>query len=148
MNFDMSLEEFKVIFYWEYGHRLLARIVGLISLIPLIFFSFKFRKIKEYSNKYFLIFFLICLQGFVGWYMVSSGLINNTDVSHYRLSIHLSLALLILCIILWYLFEIFAVKKFDVKINNSLLISFLFLLALQIIFGSFLAGLNMTEILR
>lgn len=142
INFDMSLEEFKVIFYWEYGHRLLARIVGLISLIPLIFFSFKFRKIKEYSNKYFLIFFLICLQGFVGWYMVSSGLINNTDVSHYRLSIHLSLALLILCIILWYLFEIFAVKKFDVKINNSLLISFLFLLALQIIFGSFLAGLN------
>jgi cytochrome c oxidase assembly protein subunit 15 len=74
--------------------------------------------------------------------MVSSGLINNIDVSHYRLSIHLFIALLILCIILWFIFEVFMIKKFEVKINNFLLFSFLFLMILQIIFGSFLAGLN------
>ena len=86
INYNMSLEEFKIIFYWEYAHRLLARIVGLFSLIPLLFFSFKFRNNQFFSNKYYLIFLLVCLQGFIGWYMVSSGLIENNDVSHFRLS--------------------------------------------------------------
>jgi len=139
---SMTLNEFKIIFYWEYGHRLLARIVGLFSLLPLIFFTLRFRNINTYSNKYYLIFLLICLQGFVGWYMVSSGLIDNTDVSHFRLSIHLSLALLILCLILWYIFDIFEVNKFEIKISSSLLFFILILICLQIILGSFLAGLN------
>ncbi len=142
INPNMNLNEFKIIFYWEYGHRLLARIVGLFSFLPLILFSLKFRNIDNYSNKYYLIFLLICLQGFIGWYMVSSGLIDNTDVSHFRLSIHLSLALLILCLILWYIFEIFEIKKFTIKIPNSLLIFILALIVIQIILGSFLAGLN------
>ena len=142
INFAMTLNEFKVIFYWEYVHRLLARLVGLFSLLPLIFFSIRYRKINFYSNKYYLIFLLICLQGIIGWYMVSSGLIDKTDVSHYRLSIHLSLALLILCIILWYIFDVFNIKKFKLKISNLILISILILIVLQIILGSFLAGLN------
>ena len=91
INYGMSLNEFKVIFYWEYAHRLLARFVGLFTLVPLLFFSLYFKKTKHYSNKYYWVFFLICLQGFIGWYMVSSGLIENNDVSHFRLSIHLSL---------------------------------------------------------
>jgi len=142
INFDMTLNEFKIIFYWEYGHRLLARIVGLFSLLPLLFFTLKFRNISVYSNKYYLVFILICLQGFIGWYMVSSGLIDNTDVSHFRLSIHLSLALLILSIIFWYILDIINVKKFSFKIPNFLLISILVLIVIQIILGSFLAGLN------
>ena len=142
INFNMTLEEFKVIFYWEYGHRLLARVVGLYSFIPLVFFSLKFRNNKKYSNKYYLIFLLICFQGFIGWYMVSSGLIKLTDVSHYRLSIHLSVALLILSIILWYIFDIFKIKKFIIKMDNYILILFLGLIIIQIILGAFLAGLN------
>ena len=142
INFDMTINEFKIIFYWEYGHRLLARIVGLFSLLPLIYFSLKFRNFNNYSNKYYLIFLLICLQGFIGWYMVTSGLTNNTDVSHYRLSIHLSIALIILSIILWYIFDIFKIKKFKIKINNSFLIFIFILIIFQIILGSFLAGLN------
>ena len=142
VNFGMSLNEFKTIFYWEYAHRLLARIVGLFSLLPLLIFTLKFKSHQLYSNKYYLIFILICLQGFIGWYMVSSGLIENNDVSHFRLSIHLSIALFILSIILWNIFDIFKIEKFDVKIRNPILISLLVLLILQIILGSFLAGLN------
>ena len=142
LNFGMSLSEFKVIFYWEYGHRLLARIIGLYSLLPLIFFTLKFRYNKLYSNKYYIIFLLICLQGFVGWFMVSSGLIENNDVSHFRLSIHLSLALFLLCLIFWYLLDIFNISKFKIKISGFLLLLILALIILQIIFGSFLSGLD------
>jgi len=142
INFGMSLSEFKIIFYWEYAHRFLARIVGLFSLLPLIFFTLKFKYSKLYSNKYYLIFLLICLQGFIGWFMVSSGLIENNDVSHFRLSFHLSLALFLLCLIFWYLLEISNIDKFIVKISNFLLFSILSLIILQIIFGSFLSGLN------
>ena len=142
INYGMSLNEFKVIFYWEYVHRLLARFVGLFTLIPLIFFSFKFKNTEHYSNKYYWIFFLVCLQGFIGWYMVSSGLIENNDVSHYRLSIHLSLALFILCIIFWFILCIYKIKKFEFKFPNLLLLLILKLIVLQIILGAFLSGLD------
>ena len=142
INYDMTLSEFKVIFYWEYAHRLLARFVGLFSLIPLIVFSLTFKDSKYYSNKYYLIFFLVCLQGFIGWYMVSSGLIENNDVSHFRLSVHLSLALLILSLIFWFILDIFKVKRFHEKISNLLLLFILLLIVLQIILGAFLSGLD------
>ena len=142
INYGMTLSEFKIIFYWEYVHRLLARLVGLFSIIPLIIFSFSFKNSKFYSNKYYLIFFLVSLQGFVGWYMVSSGLIENNDVSHFRLSIHLSLALLILSLIFWFILDVFKVKKFQRKIPNLLLLFILLLIIIQIILGAFLSGLD------
>ena len=142
INYGMSLDEFKVIFYWEYAHRLLARFVGLFTLVPLLFFSLYFKKTKHYSNKYYWVFFLICLQGFIGWYMVSSGLIENNDVSHFRLSIHLSLALFILCLIFWYILDIYKIQKFHERIPNLLLLFILKLIVLQIILGAFLSGLD------
>ena len=142
INYGMSLEEFKVIFYWEYAHRLLARFVGLFTLVPLLFFSLYFKTTSYYSNKYYLLFFLVCLQGFIGWYMVSSGLIENNDVSHFRLSIHLSLALFILCLIFWYILDIYKIKRFDKKISNLLLLFILKLIVVQIILGAFLSGLD------
>ena len=142
INYGMSLDKFKVIFYWEYAHRLLARFVGLFTLLPLLFFSLYFKNTQHYSNKYYLIFFLVCLQGFIGWYMVSSGLIENNDVSHFRLSIHLSLALFILCLIFWYILDIYKTKKFQNKIPNLLLSFILKLIVLQIVLGAFLSGLD------
>jgi len=142
INFAMTLNEFKVIFYWEYAHRLLARIVGLTSLLPLLIFTFKFKNNKYYSNKYYLIFLLVCLQGFIGWYMVSSGLIENNDVSHFRLSIHLTLALFILCLIFWFILDVSSIEKFAIKIPNFLLFFILILIILQIILGAFLSGLD------
>jgi cytochrome c oxidase assembly protein subunit 15 len=142
INYGMSLNEFKVIFYWEYTHRLLARFVGLFTLLPLILFSLYFKNTQHYSNKYYWIFFLVCLQGFIGWYMVSSGLIQNNDVSHFRLSIHLSLALFILCLIFWFILNVYKIKKFQFKLPNKLLLFILILIVLQIILGAFLSGLD------
>jgi len=142
INYGMSLGEFKIIFYWEYAHRLLARFVGLFTLLPLLFFSLYFKNTQNYSNKYYWIFFLVCLQGFIGWYMVSSGLIENNDVSHFRLSIHLSLALFILCLIFWYILDINQIKKFHKKISNLFLLFILKLIVLQIVLGAFLSGLD------
>ena len=92
-NYDMTIDEFKVIFWWEWAHRFLGRLIGLGFLIPLLYFSFKI-KISKLLN-FYLIFLLICFQGFLGWYMVQSGLIDKVDVSHFRLSIHLIVAFLI-----------------------------------------------------
>ena len=142
INYGMTLNEFKVIFYWEYAHRLLARFIGLFTLIPLIIFSIKFKNTKYYTNKYYWIFLFVCLQGFIGWYMVSSGLIQNNDVSHFRLSIHLSLALFILSLIFWFILDIYKIKKFHKKTSNLFLLFILKLIVLQIILGAFLSGLD------
>ncbi|MDB4845889.1 COX15/CtaA family protein [Candidatus Pelagibacter sp.] len=139
-NFSMSLDEFKVIFWWEFIHRFLGRLIGISFLIPLIFFSIKlgFNKTKNL----FFIFFLICFQGFIGWYMVSSGLIDRVDVSHYRLSLHLFLAFVILCLIFWQFLDLINLNFPSNKINFFLPIFFLFLIFLQIIIGAFVSGMD------
>ena len=142
LNFNMTLDEFKVIFYWEWGHRILARFIGLFSLIPLVIIFLYFKKKIFFQKKYYLIFFLVCLQGFIGWFMVSSGLIENTDVSHYRLALHLSIAFIILSLTYWYLLENLNIKKYQNKINSKFLSLFLLILSVQIILGAFLAGLD------
>ena len=110
-NYSMTMNEFKVIFWWEWAHRFLGRIIGLSILLPLIFFSFKINKKKLISL--YLIFILVCFQGFIGWYMVASGLIERVDVSHYRLSAHLFMAFLILSCLIWYYLNL---KKKRIKI--------------------------------
>ena len=101
VNKDMTLEEFKTIFWWEYIHRLFGRIIGLAYIIPLLYFTVMKKIDKNMLIPLYVIFFLICLQGFVGWYMVASGLTERTDVSHYRLSLHLTLAFVIYILLLW-----------------------------------------------
>ena len=98
-NFNMTLNEFKIIFWWEWAHRQLGRLIGLTVFFPMIYFTIKngFWILKEYS----IIFFLVCFQGFIGWYMVSSGLVDRVDVSHYRLSLHLFIAFIILSLVFW-----------------------------------------------
>ena len=98
----MTLSEFKVIYYWEYIHRILGRVFGLLFLIPFIIFLIKGVFKKEFVIKFFILFLLILLQGFIGWYMVKSGLVENTTVSHYRLAIHLNIALILFAAIFWY----------------------------------------------
>ena len=124
-NYSMSLEEFKVIFWWEFIHRLLGRILGIFFLIPLLYFTTKlgFKKTKNL----FLIFILICLQGFIGWYMVVSGLTDKVDVSHYRLSLHLFLAFFIMSLILWNFFKYKKIKVPTKKCQNFCQFSFCFL---------------------
>ena len=149
LNFNMSLEEFKVIFYWEYFHRILARIIGLFFLIPLIYFYISKKIKKKHINICILIFLLILFQGIIGWFMVKSGLVNNISVSHYRLSIHLITALFIISTIFWLLMNIFnnKNKKFFRLSKNSLPFLFLmFIIFSQIVMGAFVSGLDAGKI--
>ena len=139
-NFNMSLNEFKVIFWWEWGHRQLGRLIGLTVLLPLIFFSIK--NGLWILKKYGLIFLLVCFQGFIGWYMVSSGLIERVDVSHYRLSLHLVTAFIILSVIFWKFLKLTKIQTIDISININLVKFFLFLLFLQLIIGAFVSGMD------
>ena len=143
-NFNMSIQEFKIIFWWEWAHRFLGRLIGISFLIPLIYFSFKI-KISKLINLY-LIFFLICFQGFIGWYMVSSGLVDRIDVSHFRLSIHLVFAFLILSLIFWNYLKIKDEKIISYKINSIIPFSFLILVFTQIAIGAFVSGLDAGKI--
>ena len=143
-NFSMTLSEFKFIFWWEWAHRFFGRIIGLTFLIPLIFFSIKVG-FKKLSNLH-LIFLLICFQGFLGWYMVKSGLVNNIDVSHFRLSIHLLFAFIILSLIFWNYLDLVFLKEKERKMRNYLPEIFMILIFLQIIFGAFVSGMDAGKI--
>tara|TARA_S200000501_G_scaffold226519_1_gene212421 strand:+ start:2469 stop:3425 length:957 start_codon:yes stop_codon:yes gene_type:complete len=142
INYKMTIDEFKIIYYWEYIHRLIARLIGLFAILPLIYIYLKYKSKLIKDLKYFFIFGLVCFQGFLGWFMVKSGLINNTDVSHYRLAIHLSVALIVLSITFWFILENIKIKKFINRIDNKFLLFFFILILFQVILGAFLAGLN------
>ena len=139
-NFNMSLEEFKVIFWWEWAHRQLGRLVGLTLLIPLIYFTIK--NGLWVVRKYGIIFLLICLQGFFGWYMVSSGLINRVDVSHYRLSLHLVTAFIILSIVFWNFLKLTKLQINNISFKLYPVKFFLLLLFIQLIIGAFVSGMD------
>ncbi len=149
LNSDMTLSEFKVIFYWEYFHRILARIIGIFFLVPLIYFHFINKIEKKYMNICYFIFALILLQGVVGWYMVKSGLVNDITVSHYRLSVHLLNALIIISIIFWLILNL---KKktnkifFDISKRNIPYLFLILLIFTQVVIGAFVSGLDAGKI--
>ena len=139
-NYSMTIGEFKIIFWWEWAHRFLGRLIGICFLLPLIYFTIKFG-FKNLKRFYF-IFFLICAQGFIGWYMVSSGLIDRVDVSHYRLALHLLIAFLILSLVLWDYFKLKQINLSHQKLKMYLPITFLILIFCQITIGAFVSGMD------
>ena len=143
-NFNMTLNEFKIIFWWEWAHRQLGRLIGLTVLFPMIYFTIKngFWILKEYS----IIFFLVCFQGFIGWYMVSSGLVDRVDVSHYRLSLHLVTAFIILSIVFWKFLKLTNIKINQVNIQLNSIKLFFVLLFLQLMIGAFVSGMDAGKI--
>ena len=143
-NYSMTIDEFKIIFWWEWGHRILGRLIGICFLIPLIYFQIKlgFKKTKNL----FLIFLLICLQGFIGWYMVSSGLIDRVDVSHFRLLVHLILAFIILSLIYWNYLYFKQISNSKKHFSRYFIIIFLVLIFLQISIGALVAGMDAGKI--
>ena len=146
-NYSMTMQEFKVIFWWEWIHRFLGRLIGLAILLPLIYFSFKIN-IRKLISLY-LIFLLVCFQGFIGWYMVASGLVDRVDVSHFRLSAHLFIAFFIFACLIWYYLNLKNHSNKNFLLNNSEFLSikfFIFLMFLQIILGAFVSGLDAGKI--
>ena len=150
INPSMTLDQFKIIYWWEYVHRLLGRAIGLLFILPLIYLTFKRKLSKKNLFSFYFILFLMLFQGFVGWYMVKSGLVERTDVSQYRLSLHLTLAIFIFCILLWNFLKNVSQNNFDsnIKISFNLPVIFLIILILQISLGAFVSGLDAGQIYR
>ena len=147
-NSTMTLNEFKIIYWWEYFHRLLGRIIGIFYLIPLIFFTYNKYLNKNSLISYYLILIIIFFQGFVGWYMVKSGLTENTDVSHYRLATHLTLAFVIYILLFW---NYLKSKEEKIHTKNKKLplylpIIFAISILIQICFGALVSGLDAAQI--
>jgi len=143
LNYGMSLEEFKDIYFWEWIHRVIGRFIGLVFIIPFIYFLIKKQLTKSTIKKAIILLIMGGFQGFLGWYMVKSGLVDRPDVSHYRLAAHLTTAFLTFAYTFWVALDlIFPDKKTsNTKLRNLIRIG-LFVLILQIIYGAFVAGLD------
>ena len=118
-NFHMSLDDFKSIFWFEYGHRLLGRSIGIIFLLPFLFFLFRGKIERTLTPKLITMFVLGGLQGLMGWYMVKSGLVNDPHVSQYRLTAHLGLAVVIYAYMFWVALGLLQPKNNDSAGDNS-----------------------------
>ncbi len=143
INKDFTLQDFKDIYFWEWLHRFIGRFIGVVFILPFIYFLLKKQLSKATVKKSLILFLLGGFQGFIGWYMVKSGLVDRPDVSHYRLALHLTTAFITFSFTLWIALDIKYPQKN--KINKSLrnTIRWAFvLLMLQIIWGAFVAGLD------
>jgi cytochrome c oxidase assembly protein subunit 15 len=146
VNSAFCLADFKTIFWWEYIHRLLGRLIGIIFLLPFLYFVF-IRKVNAYlRNRLFLLLGLGMLQGFLGWFMVKSGLVDVPHVSPYRLAIHLFMAFLTFAYSFQLALGLLIIPKREephvFKVQKRLTGIILSILFLQIIYGAFMAGLH------
>ena len=145
----MGLAQFKQIFFWEWLHRLLGRLIGLAFALPLAWFAVKRAIPRGYGWKLVGLLLLGAAQGALGWYMVKSGLAERTDVSHLRLSAHLLLALAIMGALLWFALDLrrLAATGMDQPARLSRLsAAVLAVLAVQILYGAWVAGLNAGQV--
>ena len=141
----MTIAEFKFIYFWEWIHRLLGRVIGLAFALPLAWFWVKKAIPAGYKPRLLALLALGALQGTIGWWMVSSGLSARTDVSHYRLAVHLLTALTILGGLVWTALDLHALAK-DPLARPATMTGYaatvLSILFIQLLFGAWVAGLN------
>ncbi len=143
VNYGMSLAQFKSIYWWEWGHRFLGRVIGIAFLIPLIVFMATKQATGRLAVKLLGLFVLGGMQGLLGWYMVQSGLADRVDVSQYRLAAHLSLAVVLFALMAWLAFDLWPSGKSPVRpkirIGAMALTAGIFG---QMVLGAFVAGLR------
>ena len=143
MNSHYVLDDFKYIFFWEYLHRMMGRLLGLVFIIPFIYFLIKKKLNRKLIYQSLILFSMGAMQAGIGWWMVKSGLVKNPDVSHFRLAIHLITAFLTCAFTLWVALPLILPKKRSGNKKLLKLTSWLFVLVIiQIIYGAFVAGLN------
>ena len=151
INQGMSLADFKFIFFWEWVHRLLGRVIGLALVLPLAWFAYRRAIPSGYTLRLVALAALVGLQGTIGWWMVSSGLTQRTDVSHYRLAAHLLTALFLLAGLVWTALDLRALAA-NPNAKPARLTSFGALvgiiLFIQLLFGAYTAGLNAGQVLK
>lgn len=143
LNYHFTLEDFKSIYFWEWLHRVIGRFIGIVFILPFLYFLIRKRLDKPTVRKCLVLLFLGGFQGFLGWYMVKSGLIDRPDVSHYRLAAHLTTAFLTFAYSLWVALDLIYPEKREIqKSLRNLIRVALVLLVIQIIWGAFVAGLD------
>lgn len=140
---DFQLSDYKFIYFWEWFHRFIGRIIGLVFIVPFVYFLIKKKLNSETIKKCVILLGMGAFQGFLGWFMVKSGLIDNPDVSHFRLSLHLTFAFITFAYTLWVALDIIYPSKNEVilPLRKLARIALVFLI-IQIIYGGFVAGLN------
>ncbi len=143
LNNHFTLEDFKDIYFWEWLHRVIGRFIGLVFIFPFVFFLIKKKLDKATIKKCVVLLALGGFQGFLGWYMVKSGLVDRPDVSHYRLAAHLITAFLTFAYSLWVALDLMYPdkKKIDNGTRNLIRVTYI-VLVIQIIWGAFVAGLD------
>tara|TARA_B100000768_G_scaffold52338_1_gene50876 strand:+ start:1094 stop:2107 length:1014 start_codon:yes stop_codon:yes gene_type:complete len=143
LNYNMTIDEFKDIYFWEWIHRVIGRVIGLVFLLPFLYFILSKQLTKATIKKCVILLFMGSFQGFLGWYMVKSGLVDRPDVSHYRLAMHLTTAFLTFAYTFWVALDlIFTSKKqINTYFRNIIRVG-LTILVIQIIWGAFVAGLD------
>lgn len=149
LNHGMSLAEFKFIYWWEWSHRFLGRFIGVVFALPLIFFWLTGRLRPLLVPKLWGLLALGALQGFFGWYMVQSGLVERIDVSHYRLALHLTTALVILALLTWLVCDLSALSdtsriRLQTVTSSQRRLAYAMgaILLVQVVMGAFVAGMN------
>ncbi|MEW7280774.1 COX15/CtaA family protein [Aquimarina sp. 2201CG1-2-11] len=143
INHQFTLQDFKDIYFWEWLHRVIGRFIGVVFILPFIYFLIRKQLSKPTIKKSLVLMFLGGFQGFLGWFMVKSGLIDRPDVSHYRLAMHLTAAFITFAYTFWVALDLIypKKKKIDPKFRNLIRWG-LGLLLLQIVYGAFVAGLD------
>jgi len=143
MNNHFSLQDFKDIYFWEWLHRVIGRFIGLVFFLPFLYFLITKQLSKSTIKKAILLLVLGGFQGFLGWYMVKSGLVDKPDVSHYRLAAHLTTAFITFAYTFWVALDLWFPNKksIDKKLRNFMRFA-LTILIIQIIYGAFVAGLD------
>tara|TARA_Y100001970_G_scaffold287904_1_gene413741 strand:+ start:11748 stop:12731 length:984 start_codon:yes stop_codon:yes gene_type:complete len=146
VNKNMSLDEFKYIFWWEWFHRVFARLIGIVFIIPFLYFYIKKNLNQYFYIRFAIIFSLGLVQACVGWWMVKSGLVNDPYVSSYRLTFHLINAIIIYLLLIWTCFEYYYSTTINfissVKSKQSLIMYSIIFVFITIISGGFMAGSN------
>jgi cytochrome c oxidase assembly protein subunit 15 len=143
LNNHFDLQDFKDIYFWEWLHRVIGRFIGLVFLLPFIYFLITKQLTKPTIKKSIVLLCLGAFQGFMGWYMVKSGLVDNPDVSHYRLAAHLTTAFVTFAYTFWVALDLIypSRKVINTSFRNFIRLS-LAVLLIQIIYGAFVAGLD------
>ena len=140
---DFTLSDYKFIYFWEWFHRLIGRVLGFVFIIPFVYLLIKKKIDKNTLNKCYILLGMGAFQGFLGWFMVRSGLIDNPDVSHFRLSLHLTFAFITFAYTLWVALDlIYPIRNKAILPLKKIAVFALIFLLLQIIYGGFVAGLN------
>ena len=142
LHYHFDLHDFKYIYFWEWLHRLLGRLLGVVFIVPFLYFLFTKQLSKPTIKKSLILLFLGGFQGFLGWYMVKSGLVDRPSVSHYRLAMHLTTAFITFAYTFWVAMDLwYPIKKKVNKSMRNLIRIGMAVLLIQIIWGAFVAGL-------